>query len=85
MFLWYGHRIGRRRGYPTCKKRTTGRQVYRENVQVDSVTEYYKRALTIPSLDQLLMQIQSRFLEGNIDVLDAMYAMPNYVVSDPNW
>lgn len=63
------------------KKRTTERQVHRENVPADSNTAYYKRAVTIPFLDQLLGQIQSRFSEGNLYVLDVMNGMPNYVVS----
>jgi hypothetical protein len=67
------------------KKRTTGRQVHRENVPADTTSDYYKRAVTIPFLDQLLGQVQSRFSEGNLDILDMMYGMPNLFVSDPDW
>jgi hypothetical protein len=67
------------------KKRTTGRQVHRENVPADTTSDYYKRAVTIPFLDQLLGQVQSRFSEGNLDILDMMYGMPNLVVSDSDW
>ena len=67
------------------KKRTTNYQVHRENVPADSTSEYYKRAIIIPFLDQLMGQVQSRFSEGNLDDLDVIYAMPNKVVSDPNW
>lgn len=67
------------------KKRTTGRQIHRGNVSADSTSDYYKRAVTIRFLDQLHGQIQSRFSQGNLDALDAMYGMPNYVVFEPNW
>ena len=67
------------------KTRTTDRQVHRENVPADTTSNYYKRAFTIPFLDQLLGQVQSRFSEGNLDILDMMYGMPNLVVSDPDW
>jgi hypothetical protein len=67
------------------KKRTTGSQEHRENVPADSTSDYYKRAVTIPFLDQFMGQIQSRFSEGNLDALDVMYGMPNKVVSDPDW
>ena len=67
------------------KKRTANYQVHRENVPADSTSEYYKRAVTIPFLDQLMRQVQSRFSKGNLDAWDVMYAMPNKVVSDPNW
>jgi hypothetical protein len=67
------------------KKRTAGQQIHRENVPADTTSEYYKGAVTIPFLDLLLGQVQSRFSEGNLDILDMMYGMPNLVVSDPNW
>lgn len=59
--------------------------MHRENVPADSTSEYFKRAVTIPFLDPLMSQIQSRFSESNLDALDVMYVMPHYVVSEPNW
>ncbi len=67
------------------KKRTTEHQVHRQNVPADSTSDYYKRAVTIPFLNQFHGQIHSRFSEGNLDVLDVMYGMPNNVFSEPNW
>ena len=72
-------------GVKPFKKRTTGRQTHRDNVPADSTAEYFKRALTIPFLDQLVGQIQSRFSEGNLDIFDATYALPCYVISEPKW
>ena len=71
-------------GVEPTKKRTTGRQVHRENVLAESAAEYYRKAITIPFLNELMGQIQSRFSEGNLDALDAMYDMPNYVLSETN-
>ena len=67
------------------KKRTVKRQMHRVNVPANTTSDYYKQAVTIPFLDQLLGQVQSRFSEGNLDILNMTYGMPNVVVSDPNW
>ena len=67
------------------KKRTAEHQMHRVNVPANTTSDYYKRAVTIPFLDQLLGQVQSRFSEGNLDILNMTYGMPNVVVSDPNW
>ena len=72
-------------GVKPLKKRTSDRQMHRNNVPADCTAEYLKRALTIPFLDQLVGQIQSRFSEGNLHVFDAMYALPSYVTSEPKW
>ena len=72
-------------GVKPFKKRTNDCQMHRVNVPVDSTAEYFKRALTIPFLDQLVAQIQSRFSDGNLDASDAMYALPIYVTSEPEW
>ena len=67
------------------KKRAPAVQVHGVNVPSDSISEYWKRAVTTPFLDQLLGQIQSCSSEGNLDILDAMSGMPNKVVADPSW
>ena len=67
------------------KKRISDRQMHRNNVPADSTAEYFKRAVTIPFLDQLVGQIQSRVSEGNLDAYDIMYALPSYVTCEPEW
>ena len=67
------------------KPRMAGRQVHHENVPAESISEYFRRVVTIPFLDQLLGQMQSRFSEGNLDIFDASYAMPDIVVSQSDW
>ena len=72
-------------GVKPLKERTSDRLMYRHNITADSTAEYFKRAVTIPFLDQLVGQIQSRFSEGNVDAFDVMYALPSYVTSEPEW
>ena len=72
-------------GVKPFKKRTGDRQMHRNNVPANSTPEYFKRAVTIPFLDQLVGQIQSRFSEGNLDAFDVMYALPSYVTTEPEW
>ena len=67
------------------KKRTAEHQMHRVNVPANTTSDYYKRAVTISFLDQLLGQVQSRLSEGNLDILNMTYGMPNVVVSYPNW
>ena len=45
---------------PTIPRRC-GRQRGRDNVPAEEPAEYYKRSITIPFLDHLLSQLQSRF------------------------
>mgnify|MGYP001797961719 FL=1 len=49
------------------RPRTTPRQVHRESVPANSSSEYFKRAVTIPFLDEIIGQIHTRFSEGNLD------------------
>ena len=72
-------------GVKPFNKRISDRQIHRNNVPADSTAEYFKRAVTIPFLDQLVGQIQSRFSEGNLDAYDVMYALPSYVTCEPEW
>lgn len=67
------------------KPRTTGRQKHRANVPAESVLEYYRRVVSIPFLDHLLTQIQTRFSETNLDIMDALYGLPKNVLMYPNW
>lgn len=67
------------------KPRTTGRQTNRSNVPAESASQYYCRSLTIPFLDHLCNQLQTRFSETSLDVLDALYGMPKSVVTNKDW
>ena len=44
-----------------CIPRLCGRQQHRDNIPAETPDEYYKRNLTIPLLDHVLMEMKSRF------------------------
>ena len=48
-------------GVELCIPRLCGRQQHRDNVPAGTPDEYYKRNLTIPLLDHVLMEVKSRF------------------------
>ena len=60
------------------KSKITARQVHRENIHANSPSEYLKRAVTIPFLDEIVSQIKSCILEEKLDMLDAMFVMPSF-------
>ena len=65
--------------------RTIDFQMYRCNVPSDSPPEYYKRAISIPFLDHLANQIETRFPTKNIKLLFMSIAFPVKEVSDSQW
>ena len=65
--------------------RTVDYQMYRCNVPSDSPAEYYKRTISIPFLDHLANQIETRFATKNIKLLFVSFAFPVKVVSDSQW
>ena len=81
---WYaeGVQIANQLGIVPCKPRTVDAQIYRCNVPTTSISEYCKRAITIPFVDHLNSQIEVRFSQKNIDILCANFAFPHRVVSD---
>ena len=84
---WFNEAVGLAESVGTSpeKPRTAGRQKNRENVPADSVSQYYCRCLLIPFFEHLLSQIQTRFLNSSLDILDALYGMPKHVVATDNW
>ena len=48
-------------GVQLCIPRLGGRQQHRDNVPAGTPDEYYKRNLTIPLLDHVVMEMKSRF------------------------
>ena len=67
------------------KPRTALRQVHRANTPADSISQYYERSVTLPFLDHLTIQLQTRFSDRNVAELDGFYAFPSKVVSLPDW
>lgn len=59
--------------------RLAGRQKNRENYPHGSVEEYFRRTTFVPSLDDLLVHLNSRFSDGQNDVLSALkVVLPNH-------
>ena len=85
--LWYSEAVELAQliGVEPSKPRTVQKQIYRDNMPSDSVTEYYKRNVTLPFLDHLRSQIQSHFSNRNVALLNGFYAFPSRVVSMPEW
>ena len=48
--------------------RTAGRQCHRENVEHNSVEEYYRRCIILPLIDSFIQQMNDRF--SNTQILD---------------
>ena len=84
---WYDEavRLADSVGTVPSRPRTPGIQAHLANTPSDSPTEYYRRVITIPFLDHLSSQIQTRFSQGSVAILDAFYALPSTVLSDPTW
>ena len=85
--LWYQEAVAIAESVQTKphRPRIAGRQFHRANTPADSPPEYYKRVVTIPFLDHLRSQIQTRFSETNLDVMNAVYGLPKNVITCPNW
>ena len=52
--------LGKVIGVHSSKPRPTKRQKHQENVEAESADEYFKRALTIPFLDHLIQEFETR-------------------------
>ena len=61
--------------------RTTGRQCHRNNVPAACPSQYYKRQVTIPILDHLISELESRFnTQTSSIVSQVMLLLPSEVV-----
>ena len=67
------------------RPRTVHRQINSANMPAESISKYYERILTLPFLDHLTSQVQTRFSDRSIAVLNGFYAFPDKVVAESNW
>ena len=76
------------------RPRICGRQVYRQNaLQLDSglsdeqlIEDYFRVNVTIPLLDDVLGSLQSRFEEGQENVIKGILLLPSStIVSESDW
>lgn len=84
---WYDEavRLADSVGTVPSSPRTARVQIHRANTPADTPSEYYRRVISIPFLDHLSSQIQTRFSQRNVAILDAFYALPSSLFSDPTW
>ena len=67
------------------KPRTAQRQMNRQNVPAEGVSQYYELNITLPFIDHLVSQIQNRFSDRNVAILNEFCASPAKVVSMRDW
>ncbi len=58
-----GVTIAQRHEIEPCMPRCAGRQRHRENVQANTPTEYWKRALYLPLVDHLLVEMREKLVD----------------------
>ena len=67
------------------KPRTCVNQGYRENYPSENISEYYKRSLTIPFLESLLVQMEQRFTPKNLALYSGFNLLPSIMIRTPSW
>lgn len=63
--------------------RRCGRQRHRENTLADTPTDFFKRTVTIPLLDHIIMEMQSRFTELHRTALKGIALVPSALATLP--
>ena len=63
--------------------RRCGRQRHRSNVPAQTPTEYYRRTITVPMLDQLLSEMVTRFSKHQQTALKGLYLIPSVLSTKP--
>eukprot|EP00795_Rhopilema_esculentum_P016928 gene16928-biopygen6032 len=85
--VWYreAEKIALSFGTVPNKPRIASKQIHRNNMPSDTVTEYYRLSFSVPFLDHLINQISVRFSDRNIAAFDGFYAVPSNVLAHPDW
>lgn len=61
--------------------RLCGRQRHRPNVPAQSPSEYFRRTISIPVLDHLLLEMETRFDKHQQTAVQGLYLVPSLLVS----
>ena len=77
-------KIAEKVGTTPSKPRTAKSQQHRSNTPSESPSEHYRRVVSIPFLDHLITQIDSRFTDENMKLLYVSYGLPANVLKT-NW
>ena len=62
--------------------RRVGRQTHRNNIPGDSAEVYYKRALAIPFIDNVIEQLENRFNKESRNCAELLLLAPSLTVTD---
>ena len=81
--IWYKTALQFATNLNICEKkvRTNKRQVHRSNHTSSSISDFYKFSLTIPLVDHVLFQLQSRFSDQSLVAYYGLYLIPSKIVS----
>jgi hypothetical protein len=63
------------------KQRSVKRQINRENHEADTISSYYLRTVSIPLVDHLLNELDSRFTDETLISYTGLYLIPSKIVS----
>ena len=87
----YGHivELACKVGIEKCKPWTSKLQRNRNNIPSESISDYFKKVVTIPLLDHLTVEIERRFDHGSISVYSGLVIIPSKMMSlvykNVNW
>lgn len=77
--------LGATVGIEESVPRLAGRQQHRKNVPADTMMDYYKRNLTIPLLDHIISELDSRFdSESSAVLVEFMQLLPSTLLTTPS-
>ncbi|XP_046863470.1 52 kDa repressor of the inhibitor of the protein kinase-like [Xenia sp. Carnegie-2017] len=80
---WYDEalELAAKVGIEEWKPRTVRKQTTRENIPHTTISEYYKRAITLPLLDHLQSSLESRFDLESVNVYKGLSIVPMKMMS----
>ena len=70
---------------PIEKPRISTIQSYRDNHPSETVSDYFKRSLTIPFLDQLISSMEDRFAPKHLALYSGFNILPSIMRKTENW
>ncbi|CAB3986847.1 Hypothetical predicted protein [Paramuricea clavata] len=81
--IWYEEalQLAIKVGLEESKPRTVGRQTARANHPFKTISEYYKRTITIPFIDHLHSSLQARFDIDSVNVYKGLSIVPSKMLS----
>ena len=65
-------------------KRVAGQMKFRESYLTKDIKEYYKQALTIPLLDRVITELETRFSKEHRIHYDGYYIIPTTILKEKN-